>query len=71
MNSIDFGVGITFISIIFLLFTLMPRTSSSSDSSFSAAQIVFEYNRVDADGDGGKLVKKSIKVKKPQRPEKS
>ena len=53
----------------------MLRTSSSTDSSTSAAQIVFEYDKV---GSGsGKLIKKlskvekSTKSKKPQRPEKS
>ena len=45
-------------------------TSSSTDSSTSAAQIVVEYNGVDAGG-GGKSVEKSSKVEKPPRPQKS
>ena len=56
----------------------MLRTSSSTDSSFSAAQILVEYDGVDAGGGGGKLVEKSSKSRrivkkpeKPQRPEKS
>ena len=53
------------------LLTLMLRTSSSTDSSTSAAQIVVEYHGVDDGGGGDKLVKKSSKVKKPQRPGKA
>ena len=55
--------------------TSMLRTSSSTDSSTSAAQIVFEYDEVGSGG--GKLIKKFSKVEKstksktPQRPEKS
>ena len=41
--------------------TSMLRKSSSTDSSFSAAQIVVEYDGVDAGGGGGKLVEKSSK----------
>ena len=54
------------------------RTSSSTDSSTSAAQIVVEFDGVDAGGGAvGKSVKKSSKSRrivkkseKPQRPEK-
>ena len=46
----------------------MLRTSSSTDSSTSATQIVVEYDGVDAGGGGGKPVEKSSKVKKkPQK----
>ena len=49
----------------------MLRTSSSTDSSTSAAQIVVEYDGVDdSGGGGGQSVEKSSKVEKPQRPEK-
>ena len=48
----------------------MLRTSSSTDSSTSAAQIAVEYDGVD--GGGGKSVEKSSKKsEEPQRPEKS
>ena len=58
--------------------TLMLRTSLSTDPLICAAQIVVEFDVVDAGGDGdGKPVKKSSKsqksvkkTKKPQRPEK-
>ena len=53
----------------------MLKTSSLTDSSTSAAQIVVEYDEVDGDGGvgGGKSVTKSKncqKSKKPQRLEK-
>ena len=51
--------------------TSMLRTSSSMDSSTSAAQIVVEYDGVDDGGGEGKSVEKSSKVEEPQRPEKS
>ena len=63
-NKIDNGI-----------ITLMLRMNSFKDSSTSATEITVEYNEVH--GDGGKLVKKSSKIrkivkksKKPQRPEK-
>ena len=46
---------------------LMLRTSSSTDSLTSAAQIVVKYNGVDSGGGGGKSVKKSSKVKKTSK----
>ena len=44
----------------------MLRTSSLTDSSTSVTQIVVEYDGV-KDSGGGKSVKKSSKVEKPQR----
>ena len=54
----------------------MLRTSLSTNSSTCAAQIVFEFNDVDAGGgDGGKSVKNSLKsrkiVKKPKKSQRS
>ena len=48
------------------------RTSSSTDSSTSAAQIVVEFDRVDASGDAvGKKSKNCQKIRKNlKRPEK-
>ena len=40
----------------------MLRTSSSTDSSTSAAQIIAKYDGVDGGGNGGKSVEKSSKV---------
>ena len=42
----------------------MLKTSSSTDSSTSAAQIVAEYDGVDGGGGGGKLIEKSSKSRK-------
>lgn len=70
-DGINFEIGVMFISKIPSPFTLILKTSSSTVSSFSIAQIVFEYDRVNARGGGSKLVKKLTKVKKLQRPEES
>ena len=70
-DGIDFEIRVTFINKIPSPFTLILRTNLSTVSSFSMAQIVFEYDRVDARGGGSKLVQKLTKVKKLQRPEES
>lgn len=51
----------------------MLKTSLSIDLSSSATQVLIEFNEIDIVGGdgGGNLVKKLLKVKKPQRARKS
>ena len=50
---------------------MFKTSSSSTDSLFSGAQIIAEYDGLDAGGGGGKSVKKFSKAESFQRPEKS